>query len=113
MAPVRRDVFQGIADPTRRAILTLIANKPINLNAIAENFEVSRPAISQHIKILSDCGLVIITKQGCERYCQPQVEKLNEVAAWIEPFKKMWESRFEKLDNLLNELQTQSKNQKK
>lgn len=119
MAAVRRDVFQAIADPTRRDILTIIANKSMNLNAIAENFEVSRPAISQHIKILNECGLVVIKKQGRERYCEPRLEKLNEVADWIEPFRKMWESRFEKLDHLLEELKTlprqarKSKNPKK
>lgn len=106
MAAVRRDVFQAIADPTRRDILTIIASKSMNLNAIAENFEVSRPAISQHIKILNECGLVVIKKQGRERYCEPRLEQLNEVADWIEPFRKMWESRFEKLDHLLEELKT-------
>ena len=106
MAAVRRDVFQAIADPTRRDILTIVANRSVNLNTIAENFEVSRPAISQHIKILKECGLVAIKKKGRERYCEPRLEKLNEVADWIETFRKMWESRFEKLDHLLEELKT-------
>ena len=113
MAAVRRDVFQAIADPTRRDILTIVSKNSMNLNAIAENFEVSRPAISQHIKILKECGLVVIKKQGRERYCEPRLEKLNEVADWIEPFRKMWDSRFEKLDNLLEELKTQSKKPEK
>ena len=106
MATVRRDVFQAIADPTRRDILSLIATKPLNLNTIAENFKVSRPAISQHIKILTECGLIEIRQQGRERYCQPRLERLDEVADWIEPLKKLWESRFDKLDTLLEKLQS-------
>jgi len=110
MTAARRDVFQGIADPTRREILTLVAKEPMNLNSIADNFDVSRPAISQHIKVLSECGLVVVKRQGRERYCETKLEKLHEVADWLEPFKEMWESRFEKLDDLLKELQIKSKN---
>lgn len=109
MSVVRRDVFQGIADPTRREILSLIAQKPMNLNTISENFDMSRPAISQHIKILTECGLVMIRRQGRERYCTPKLDRLNEVADWIEPFKQLWESRFNQLDNLLEELKNNSK----
>jgi DNA-binding transcriptional ArsR family regulator len=109
MPAVRRDVFQGIADPTRRAILTMITEEPKNLNTIAENFDVSRPAISQHIKILKECGLVMIRKEGRERYCEPKLETLAEVADWIEPFKKIWESRFNQLDHLLEELKAKQK----
>ncbi|WP_339793066.1 metalloregulator ArsR/SmtB family transcription factor [uncultured Imperialibacter sp.] len=101
---IRRDVFQAIADPTRRDILNLLTHKALNLNSIAENFEVSRPAISQHIKILTECGLIIIDQKGRERYCQVQPEKLRAVADWLEPFRKMWENRFNQLDNLLNQL---------
>ncbi|MEQ8414218.1 MAG: metalloregulator ArsR/SmtB family transcription factor [Imperialibacter sp.] len=101
---IRRDVFQAIADPTRRDILNLLTHKSLNLNSIAENFEVSRPAISQHIKILTECGLIIIDQKGRERYCQVQPEKLSAVADWLEPFRKMWENRFNQLDNLLNQL---------
>ena len=101
---IRRDVFQAIADPTRRDILNLLTHKSLNLNSIAENFEVSRPAISQHIKILTECGLIIIDQKGRERYCQVQPEKLRAVANWLEPFRKMWENRFNQLDNLLNQL---------
>lgn len=109
---VRRDVFHAIADPTRREILMLISNDAMNLNALADNFEVSRPAVSQHIKILTECGLVAIRKEGRNRYCEVKPEKLSEVADWLEPFRKMWEQRFEKLDTLLEELKTKSKNQK-
>lgn len=98
----RRDVYQAIADPTRRDILGLLAQESLNLNAIAENFEVSRPAISQHIKILDESGLVIIRKKGRKRVCHIQPEKMKEVDQWLEQFRKMWESRFDQLDNLLN-----------
>lgn len=113
MRTVRRDVFQAIADPTRREILALISRQAMNLNALAENFMASRPAISQHVKILEECGLVRISQHGRERYCVLRLEKLNEIAEWIEPFRKLWESKFENLDNLLIELQTKPKNQKK
>lgn len=103
---IRRDVFQAIADPTRREIINLIAYQPLNLNAIAENFDVSRPAISQHIKILTECGLIVIKKQGRERYCEAKLKQLNEVADWIEQYRKLWADRFDALDNLLNELKT-------
>jgi DNA-binding transcriptional ArsR family regulator len=101
---MRRDVFQAIADPTRRDIINLIAFKPMNLNAIADNFNVSRPAISQHIKILTECGLIAIKKQGRERYCEPRLKQLNEVAQWVERYRKVWEEKFDALDNLLEEL---------
>lgn len=106
---MRRDVFQAIADPTRRDIINLIAFKPMNLNAIADNFDVSRPAISQHIKILAECGLIAIKKQGRERYCEPQLKQLNEVAQWVERYRKVWEEKFNVLDNLLEELKTNNK----
>ncbi len=106
----RRDVFQAIADPTRRAILNLLAHKSQNLNTIAANFDISRQAISLQIKILEECGLIKISKQGRERYCKPQFEKLNEVVAWIEPFRKIWEARFNELDHLLEELKSKPKN---
>lgn len=101
----RRDVFQAIADPVRRDILNLIAHKSLKLNSIAENFEISRPAISQHIKILAECGLIIIDQKGRERYCYIQAKKLSEVSDWIEPFRELWEKRFNKLDNLLIKMQ--------
>jgi DNA-binding transcriptional ArsR family regulator len=105
----RRDVFQAIADPTRREILGLIARQPMNLNSIAENFDSSRPAISQHIKLLTECGLVTIRQQGRERYAQATLTPLSQVAEWIEPFRQLWEEQFTALDNLLRKLQTQEK----
>ncbi|OJW67641.1 MAG: transcriptional regulator [Candidatus Amoebophilus sp. 36-38] len=109
---MRRDIFQAIADPTRRDIICLIIDKKLNLNSIAANFKMSRPTISQHIKILTECGIVIINQQGRERYCQIQPNKLKEIADWLEPFRKMWETRFDKLDSILIELQN-NKNDKK
>ncbi|QEM10057.1 ArsR/SmtB family transcription factor [Mucilaginibacter rubeus] len=106
---MRRDVFQAIADPTRRDIINLIAFKPMNLNAIADNFDVSRPAISQHIKILTECGLIAIKKQGRERYCEPRLKQLNEVAQWVERYRKVWEEKFDALDTLLEELKNNDK----
>src|SRR6187401_2638884 len=108
----RRDVFQAIADPTRRQIINLIAQKSMNLNAIADNFDISRPAISQHIKILTECGLVIINQQGRERYCYLQPKKMSEVADWLEPFRKLWEERYDRLDNLLLNMKTSDKTKK-
>lgn len=105
---VRRDVFQAIADPTRRDILNLLVKKELNLNAIANNFEISRPAISQQIKVLTECGLVTIHQRGRERYCYIESQKMKEVSDWLEPFKELWEMRFNSLDGLLGEMQTKS-----
>ena len=102
---MRRDVFQAISDPTRREIINLIANKSLNLNSVAENFNVSRPAISKHIKILTECGLIIIHQQGRERYCEAKLEKLNEVSDWVEKYKKFWTTKLDALDSYLNQLQ--------
>ena len=109
----RRDVFQAIADPTRREIINLIAYQSLNLNAIAENFHVSRPAISQHIKVLTECGLIIIKKQGRERYCEARLQQLNEVSEWIERYRRLWDEQFEALDEVLEELKAKEKKKKK
>lgn len=85
---MRRDVFQAIADPTRREIIQLLAQQTMNLNSVVENFLISRPAISKHIKILRECGLVIIKQQGRERYCEANLETLDEVSKWVESNKK-------------------------
>lgn len=110
---VRRDVFQAIADPTRREIINLVSEKPLNLNAIAENFDVTRQAISLHIKILSECGLIKIQVKGRERYCEAHLEKLSEVSVWIERYRKHWEAKLDSLENYLNKLQKQKKNAKR
>lgn len=100
---MRRDVFQAIADPTRREIINMIAHHPLNVNAVAENFEVSRTAIYKHIKMLTECGLVVITQFGRERYCEARLERLNEVSDWVEQYRKIWTERFDSLGNFLDE----------
>lgn len=97
----RRDVFQAIADPTRREIIHLIAREPMNLNSIAEQFDISRPAVSQHIKILIECGIVIVQQQGRERYCKAQLKKLSEVSEWVNQYKRFWNDQFDSLDQYL------------
>lgn len=106
----RRDVFQAIADPTRREILGLLAEQTLTLNKIIENFQISQPAVSKHIRILTECGLVAITQQGRERFCEARLDQLNEVTDWVEQSKKLWNHRFEKLDNFLIDLQTKNQN---
>lgn len=100
---MRRDVFQAIADPTRREIIRLIAHKPLPLNSIAENFEVSRPAISKHIKILTECGIVMIHTRGRERYCEARLQQLSEVSQWVEHFRMYWNLKLDALGEFLAE----------
>lgn len=109
----RRDVFQAIADPTRREIINLIADKAMNLNSIADNFDISRPAISQHIKILTECGMVAIKQQGRERFCEAKLEMLNEVASWIDQYRVSWEGKLKSLETYLDKLQKNKKNARK
>ena len=99
----RRDVFQAIADPTRREIINLVAHRSLNLNTIAEQFEVSRPAISQHIKLLTECGLISVRKKGRERYCEARLEKLGEVSAWVEKYREFWTAKLDALEKFLDE----------
>lgn len=106
---MRRDVFQAIADPTRREIINLVAHQTLNLNAVAEQFEMSRPAISKHIKILTECGLITIKQQGRERYCEAKLDKLNEVSDWVEQYRKFWSAKLDSLEDYLNQLQTKNK----
>jgi len=98
---MRRDVFQAIADPTRREIIHLLAHQRLNLNAVAEQFDVSRPAISKHIKILTECGLIEMRQQGRERYCEAKLKKLNEVNRWTEQYRMFWTKKFDTLENFL------------
>jgi len=84
---MRRDVFQAIADPTRREIIQMIARQSLNLNAVAASFDISRPAISKHIKILTECGLVVIRQRGRERFCEARLGSLGKVSAWIEQYR--------------------------
>lgn len=101
---MRRDVFQALADPTRRDIIGMIAHQSLNLNAVAEQFDISRPAISRHIKILTECGLITIRQDGRERYCVAKLDKLQEVSAWVEQYKIFWTKKFDALDHYLKEL---------
>ncbi len=101
---MRRDVFQAISDPTRREIIGLLSKQSLNLNSVADNFDVSRPAISKHIKILTECGLVIITQKGRERYCEAKLDKLNEVSVWVEKYKEFWNKKLDALENYLEEI---------
>jgi DNA-binding transcriptional ArsR family regulator len=110
---MRRDVFQGIADPTRREIISLTVRKPLNINALSDNFEVSRAAIYKHLKILTECGLMTISQQGRERYCEARVEKLNDVTTWVEQHRKTWNDRFDSLEIYLDQLQRKPGKKKK
>ena len=98
---IRRDVFQAIADPTRREIINLLAHHTLNLNAVADKFTISRPAISKHIKILNECGLITVSQQGRERYCQANYEKLKEISEWINQYKTFWTDKLNSLDEFL------------
>jgi DNA-binding transcriptional ArsR family regulator len=112
---MKRDAFQAIADPTRRAILGHIASQPLNVNTVSENFDMSRMAVYKHLKILTECGLVVIKQHGRERFCEAKLEKLNEVSDWIDQYKKFWNGKFDALENYLEELQAnpESKEKKK
>ena len=102
---MKRDIFHAIADPNRRAILSLLAKQPLTLNGVARNFDISRPAISRHIKILAGAGLVVGHQQGRQRYCEARFDKLEEVTAWVRQSRAVWEGRLDRLDEYLNELQ--------
>lgn len=101
---MRRDIFQAIADPTRRAIIALIAVQALTPNAIAEHFDTSRQAVSKHLRILQECEVVKKEQQGREIYYELEVEKMKEIDQWLEQFRKIWESRFNQLDDLLSTL---------
>ena len=102
----RRDVFQAIADPTRRDILALLSRQTLNLNGIADHFSSSRPTISEHIKVLTECGLILIKKQGRERFCQARLDKLSEVIGWVEECRKYWNQTLDSMENYLEQLQS-------
>jgi DNA-binding transcriptional ArsR family regulator len=99
---MRRDVFQAIADPTRREIIHLISRKSLNLNAIADNFDISRPAVSQHMKILIECGLVTVEAVGRERFCRARLDGLKEVHSWTEQYRIFWTKKLDALGVFLD-----------
>jgi DNA-binding transcriptional ArsR family regulator len=101
---MRRDVFQAIADPTRRAIIMLIAVQAMTPNALARHFDTTRQAVSKHLKILAECELIRPAYQGREIYYQLEIDKMKEIDKWLEQFKKIWESRFNQLDEVLAKL---------
>ncbi|WP_295673608.1 metalloregulator ArsR/SmtB family transcription factor [uncultured Mucilaginibacter sp.] len=109
---IRRDVFQAIADPTRRAILGLVALHAMTPGAIAEHFNASRQTISKHIQILNECALLNQTQSGREIYYHFNPNKMKEVAEWLEPYRKLWDERLNAMDDLLNEMQAKTQAQK-
>ena len=106
---MRRDIFQAIADPTRRAIIALIALQAMTPNAIAENFDTTRQAISKHLRILTECDLVKQEYQGREIYYSLEIEKMKEIDKWLNQFRKIWEARFNQLDKIISIIKKQKK----
>ena len=106
---MRRDIFQAIADPTRRAILVLVAVQAMTPNAIAEHFDSSRQAVSKHLRILTECELVKQEQQGREIYYSLEIEKMKEIDKWLTQFRKIWETRFNQLDTVLSTMKKQKK----
>ena len=98
----RRDVFQAIADPTRRLIIQKLSRGPLNLAGIIEDFDISRQAIAKHIKVLNECGMISITQKGREQVCEVRLEQLDEITDWVTESRKLWTERFKKLDKFLD-----------
>lgn len=107
-----QDVFHAIADPTRREIIDLLAGRSLSVNDVADRFDISRPAVSKHIKILNECGLVVIRKKGRKRYCQTDPRKLKEVMEWAERYRRFWNEKLDALETLLAEEDEQEKSKK-
>jgi len=107
---MRRDVFQAIADPVRRDIIQLLSKETLTINAVAEKFDVSRPAISKHLKILEECGIVAFDRQGRERYCMIQPKNLIPAFLWIGQYRDLWEEKLDSFENYLTQLQHKNKN---
>jgi DNA-binding transcriptional ArsR family regulator len=106
---MRRDIFQAIADPTRRAIIALIALQAMTPNTIADNFNTTRQSVSKHLRILTECELVKQEQQGREIYYSLQINKMKEIDKWLEQYRKIWENRFNQLDNVLSTMKKQKK----
>lgn len=106
---MRRDVFQAIADPVRRDIIGLLAKENLTVNKVAENFQISRPAISKHIRILTECGIILVHQQGRERYCEIQPKTLIPVSEWIEQYRRLWEQKLDSFENYIMQLQSEKK----
>lgn len=108
---MRRDIFQAVSDPTRRAIIVLISLQAMTPNAIAENFNITRQAVSKHLRILNECELVKQEQKGREIYYALEIDKMKEIDRWIEQFRKIWEDRFNQLDNVLLTLKNKKNEQ--
>lgn len=104
---MRRDIFQAIADPTRRAIITLIAFQAMTPNALAEHFDTTRQAVSKHLKILNECELIRQEQQGREIYYQLKIDKIKEIEKWTDKIREIWDSRFDQLDEVLDNLKSE------
>lgn len=110
---MRRDVFQAIADPNRRAILSLLVRRSLTLNGVAGHFRISRQAVTKHIKILSESGLILMHRQGREQYCEARLDKLADVSDWIEQNRSIWEKRLDQFDDYLHEFQRKERKREK
>lgn len=110
---MKRDVFQAIADPTRRAIIALVAVQAMTPNALAEHFSTTRQAVSKHLQILTECEVLAREERGREIYYSLEIDKMKEIDTWLEQYRKIWESRYEQLDTLLAELKQQKKQERK
>ncbi len=108
---MRRDIFQAIADPTRRAIIALIALQAMTPNAIAQHFDTTRQAVSKHLRILTECELITQEQKGREIYYSLEIDKMKEIDKWLEQFRKIWENRFDNLDKLLAKIKEQKNEQ--
>ena len=106
---MRRDVFQAIADPVRRNIIELLSNHPMTVNEVADQFDISRPAISKHLKILSECDVIEISKEGRERRCEIQANKLIPAFLWIKQYNKLWEDRLDSFESYINQMNSNKK----
>lgn len=99
----RRDVFQAIADPTRREIIALLSERSLNVNAVAERFDITRTAVAKHLKILTECGLVTLHYYGRETICEAKLEELNEVSDWVNQYRQFWNAKLDALDEFLQD----------
>ena len=106
---MKRDVFQAIADPTRRAIIALVALQAMTPNALAEHFETSRQAVSKHLRILTECEVVTQEQRGREIYYKLEIDKMKEIDRWLEQYRKIWETRYEQLDEVLAVMKTEKR----
>jgi DNA-binding transcriptional ArsR family regulator len=109
----RQDIFQAIADPTRRQIINMVHQQPLTINTVAEKFDMSRQAVSLHVKILTECGLLTINQKGRERYCEAKLNRLSEVSEWVEQYKQYWENKLDSMEKYLSKIQKGKKNAKR